>query len=223
MASTIDRTIDTEIRTKQPSRGYAWAGLAFVPAFLVGFILANSTPDTSTDTNATWIAWFNDRSHQVQGIAGAIILSVAGILLLAFVAGVGERLMAARQGAPVTHRFSQSAGVLAAGVLMISAVESAGIIGNIAFGSQPVPQDADIMRSNFGGVFVALIATLLMACFITGSTIMAKRLGLFGSAMTTFSYVMAFLLLFGVLWFPMIALPLWMLVASIALLRERAA
>jgi len=222
MAGNTEITESATPGATRSMKGPAWAGIAFAPVFVVGFIMAVSTPENDA-TDAKWISWYADKSHQVQTIVGAYLLIASALLFLVFAYGMQERVKTGRDGAPVLYRVFGGTAVLVSGLVMVSAVQLAGIMGNILFGSQPTPQNADVLRANIGIAAIALTTTITAAVFITCGAILARRAGVFGSGMFGFSIVAAVLLLFGVTFFPILALPIWVLVAGIVLLRNSTA
>jgi len=222
MASTSEVTRAEPPAATKGTSGPAWAGIAFGPLFVVGFIMAVNTPSNDA-SDATWISFYSQKSNQVQTIIGAYLLIVSALLFLVFALGMQQRVKAGRGGAPVLYQLLAGTAVLVSGLIMVSAVQLAGIMGNILFGSQPFPQNADVLRANTGIAGIALAATLTAAVFIACGAFLARRVGLFGTGMFAFSIVAAVLLFFAVAFFPMVALPIWVLVAGIALLRSSTA
>ena len=74
-----------------------WApalGVIGVIAWIVAFVTAGKTPDT-TDSDAKITAYFASHSHQVRQIIGFFIFVAGAALLLCFLANLRERLAAA--------------------------------------------------------------------------------------------------------------------------------
>ena len=96
-----------------------------------------------------------------------------------------------------------------------------GIAGNISFGGTPVPQ-ADLLRQNIGYSFVFVAGALIATVPIAVTATLASRIELFRTWQLWASYVLAFILVFAVIFTPMAALPVWVLGTSVVLLRRRA-
>jgi hypothetical protein len=78
-----------------------WApltGLLSVACSLVGVMLALNQPQDK-DSNAKIVAYFADHSHRVHGVAGFFVFLAGILLLLAFLAALRDRLLAA-EGQP---------------------------------------------------------------------------------------------------------------------------
>ena len=194
-----------------------WCGLAFAPAFVVGFLFALQVPD-NTDSDAVWQAWYADSGNRTGAIIGGYLLILSALLFLAFAAGLHGRLSGVAETTPVAYRLVSWTSVVVAVLIMVGAIQAIGIAGNLTFGGGPVPRDADILRQNLGYPFIGVTAAITAAVFIGAVAFASRRAGLFRPWLVVLSYVAAVLLLFAVIFFPLVALPLWVLVASIALL-----
>lgn len=201
--------------------GAGWAGIAFVPLFVVGMLMSMDSPDSNA-SDAKWVAWYAQRSHRVELLVGGYILVVAGLALIGFVAGLAQRLQAGATQSPVAYRLMGWAGPIAGVLIMVGAIQAAGVAGDISFGGQPVPHAADVLRSNLGFPFIGVAGALAGAVLVASATLVAKRLGFVASWLVWLGWIAAVALLFGVIFIPMIALPIWVLATSITLLRSGA-
>lgn len=207
--------------TAGTSRAYtAWAGIAFFVLFPVGFIFSSNDLDNS-DSDKKWHDWFADSGNRTANIIGIYLLVIAALLFVVFAAGLTERLRATAE-ATVAHRVATMSAAIFAVVTMIAAIQMGGISGNISFGDTPVPKDTDIMRQSLGYGTLALAGALTALVFILAVAALAKSSGLFPNWLVIVSYVAAVLLLGAVVFFPLAALPIWVLIVSIVLLRRRA-
>lgn len=196
-----------------------WAGIIFSVLFVVGFAMAAGQPDNDAVDQA-WVDWYADDANLQRTLVGAYLLIAAGFAFLVFAAGLLERVGGSREQSPVLHRVSWGVGLLASGFLMVAALQFAGIAGNITFGGAADVKNADLVRQNLGVATVLLVGAMAAAVFIACVATLARRSGLFGAAMTWFSYLVAVLLVLAVAFIPILALPIWALVAGIALLRK---
>ena len=199
----------------------AWAGIAFVPLFVLAAFMVEPGPDSQTASDAKLTAWYSDSSNRTVALIGAYLLIVSALTFLAFVAGLQERLRPARERFPIGYRLIGWTGPLTAGLFIVGAMEFVGIIGNISFGDTPIPQ-ADLLRQNIGYPFVFVAGALVAATLIAITATLAGRIGLFRTWHVWVSYVLALVLVFAVIFTPMAALPVWVLITSIVLLRRRA-
>lgn len=213
-------TAQFDMRTTPTARfrpAALWAGLAFVPVFVVGFIMALSSPE-ETANDATWLSWYADSGHRTGVLVGGYLLVLSALLFLIFAAGLHERLRDAAELTPVSHRLVGWSAAAVSGLIMVGAIQVVGVAGNLTFGSTPLPNNADVLRQNIGFPFIAVAAAFSAALFIAAVATAAKQVRLFRSWLIALSYVLAVVLLFGVIFFPLVALPLWVLITSIAML-----
>jgi hypothetical protein len=136
-----------------------------------------------------------------------------------FSAGLIERL---RNGVAVAASVARATAIAFAVCIMVGAVNLAGIAANIALGDVSVPKDADILRQNFGYGFLGVSSALAAAAFIAVVTALARQSGAFGKGLTWTGNVLAVIELAGVIFLPMAALPIWVLVVCVAMLRRPA-
>jgi hypothetical protein len=206
-------------RTVRPaSRFAAWAGVAFFVLFPVGVLFSSNDLDQN-DSDAKWRDWFADSGNRTANIIGIYALVIASILFVVFASGLLERLRSG-DGPSVAHRVAATTGTVFAGLSMVGAIQLGGISGNITFGNAPVPKDADIMRQTLGYGTVAVAGSLTAVAFIVAIALLARSTGLFPQWLVVVSYVAAVLLLGAVVFFPIAALPIWVLIVSIVLLRK---
>jgi len=199
---------------------FAWAGIAFFVLFPVGFIFSSNDLDNS-DSDAKWRDWYSDSGNRAANIIGIYLLVIAALLFVVFAAGLTERLRTTTAPS-IAHRVAVMSAAIFAVATMIAAIQMGGISGNISFGDTPVPKDADLMRQSLGYGTLALAGALTALVFILAVAALAKASGLFPNWLVIVSYVAAVLLLGAVVFFPLAALPIWVLIVSIVLLRRRA-
>jgi hypothetical protein len=197
-------------------------GILFLPVFVVGAIMALSSPD-SKDSDTKWRDWYADSGHRTQMLIGAYLLIVSALLFLAFTAGLRERLSVSLAPASAARWFLAATAIAFAALVMVGAIQTVGIAGNISFGDTPVPKDADLLRNNFGFPFIFVAGALSAAAFIATAGVIGRSVGLFPSWLKWLSFVAAVILIFAVIFLPMAALPIWVLIVSIILLRAPAA
>lgn len=198
------------------------SGVAFVVLFVVAFFIAGSSPDTSGSggTNAKIAAYLAKTSNFHHNIAALLMAFVALLLLACFfsalrdaITGFGEHTTSA------TLAFG--AGLLSLTLLLISTTMF--IVPVLAaHDARPAPLDPNIYRltqdcgfalwiaaGGFGGL--AIFAT--SAATFTGSV--------FPRWFAWFGVVCGILALLSFFFLPMFVYWLWILVASVMLLRPR--
>jgi hypothetical protein len=201
------------------ARTTAWAGIAFFPVFIVGILMGFGTPD-SKDSDAKWRSWFGDSGNRAQLIIGMYLLVIAAVLFLIFASGLLARL-GGPQAAFVPYRVAAATATAFAVLLMVGAVQLAVIAGNVSFGDLKVPNDADLMRHTSGPGLILIPGALSAAAFLVAAALLARSNGLFPNWLVILSYVFAVILIAAVIFLPLAALPIWVLIVSIVLLRGR--
>jgi hypothetical protein len=96
------------------------AGLVFGIGFFVTVLLAGSTPDADTSNAAqNYVDYWKDSTHQSHAMWAAFVLTYTVLVLVAFAAGLRDRLRAVDAG-PLPS-FVLAAGTVAAALLMAGA------------------------------------------------------------------------------------------------------
>ena len=219
MATSTSTTSGGDQKAAAPRSLLGWAGIAFAVLFVIGFIsssnsLKNDAPD------AEWLKWYANHGHLKGVLVGGYMMTIAAFAFLVLAAGLVERVREAGEASPVLNRVCWATGLLASGFMLLAAISLAGIAGDIVFGSSQNVETADLLRHNLGYAILFLTTALTAAVFIACVTTLARRAGVFGTAMTWFSYIVAVALAFAVVFLPILALPIWGLVTGIALLRK---
>ena len=194
-----------------------WTGIAFIVFFIGGIVVSSPPSDTASD--ATWVADYSTHGKQLGHIATGVSLVLAGLCLLVFITHIWARVAAARQPQRISPVPVVAAAVTAAcmsvgGVLMAA---SAGMVN----GGAPMPS-ADFLRfgNDVGFIMVAVPGMLATALCIGCIGVQARSAGVFGKRLLWLSLVVAVLLIPSLLFFPMLALLIWVLVVAVALLRD---
>src|SRR5437773_11621531 len=98
---TVESIANREGGTRMKQLWDRWApltGLLSVACSLVGVMLVLNQPQDK-DSDAKIVAYFANHSHRVQGVVGFFVFLAGILLLLAFLAALRERLLAA-EGQP---------------------------------------------------------------------------------------------------------------------------
>jgi hypothetical protein len=210
------------VRTER-GRRLLWGGIAgivFAVAFVVGVLLATDTPE-GDESNAEWRRYFADSGNRRMIIIGVFVLALAALAFLVFLGVLRERL---RSGATATSSVSTVA--FASGIAFVTMVAlfAAGvgaIPGSVEFGDNPLPPDANIMRTfESVGIGALLLFGAVTAGLLTVTTsIAARRVALFPRWLVIAGYVIGVIVILGGwLFIPMGLFVLWMLAVSIVLL-----
>jgi hypothetical protein len=210
------------------SRWERWgplAGIAFVVLFVVGFSL-NNIP-SADDSTAKIFSFYNDSGDRAQLIISSYVLWLAALFFFWFIAGLRARLLAV-EGAPGRlTSISFGGGLVFIAMLMAAAACFASIAGDITFGGDDFvgAQGARFLDGArfipelgfplllIGGAFAAI-------AMVDAASILIVRTGMLPSWIGYFGFVAAVGLLFAGFFLPILLFLLWVLFASVAMLRR---
>lgn len=205
------------------SRWAPLSGIAFVVLYIVGMIVSR-TPDSS-DPAETIAAYYPDsKSHRVSMIVAAYILIGGAMLFLWFLSGLRSRLRAAESDDHTLSTLAFSAGVVFVTMLSIGALCLAAVPGSMSFAENKVPTGADTIQAlNSIGYGAILIGAMLSAAvMIFTISVLTLRTGALPRWSAWVGFLAAIALLFAVIWIPQIALLIWTLCVSGAMLARPA-
>jgi hypothetical protein len=215
---TVTTVHESDVLTaSEPHPLMRWSpltGFAFVVLFVVGVVASSPPADGATD--AKWIAAYTGNANKAGHIVTGVCLALAGLCLLAFMTALWTRIVDARRPTRVSPLPIVAAGVAAA----CMAVGGVLMGGAISVMSAPTP-DANLLRlcNDIGFTMVGLGGMLAAALSVAAISAQARAANLFGRRMTAFGYVVAVILLAAVLFVPIVALLVWLVVAAIVSLR----
>lgn len=223
MSSAATADLAHVTRAANPARYARWtplSGIAFVVFFVAGIVA--SSPPSDTAPNAKWVASYTGHGNQLGHVLTGVFLVLAGLSFVSFVSVLWTRISEASRPAVVNPLPLVAAGVAAAcigagGVLMAAAA------GASLTGSAPVP-GPDLLRfSDAGGFTMVGVAGMLAAALtVVCVSVQARAAGIFGRRLTILGFVASVVLLASVFFIPIVALLVWMVAASVALLRAPA-
>lgn len=198
-----------------------WAplgGIIFVILLVIGVVLIGDHPDPdASDQEIT--TYLGDSDNHTRNIIGAYLWAVAGIAFLWFLTHLRGVLRAA-EGAPGTlSNLGFASGLAFTVLLMAGGAVIAAVAGAIEFRDAPIT-DVDLVRTLpqmgyammlLGGGFSALVLVLTASIISLQTGVLPPWLGWLG-------IIAAVVLLFAVIFLPMIALLIWVLAVSVVLL-----
>jgi hypothetical protein len=196
------------------SRQTSLAGFGFVVSFIAGLALVNN-PDTDSSP-ARFHAYYLDSGNRTQLIAAAGLLSVSALAWVLFAGGLRERLASEGAGRVVTAASAAGAALIGVTATLLAVIPVA-----MTTSSAPVP-GADIARFvpiagyvalTFFAMPMAALAVAAVSADVLRARLLPRWLGWSG-------LVAAVLLLASFAFFPMFALILWVLAASVTLGRR---
>jgi hypothetical protein len=207
----------------QQARRDLWtpiAGLLAAVTFVVGLILVSNSPDDS-DTDAQVLAWYTDHGHRVGNLIGAFMLAFCGLFVLWFVGGLRQRLRAAEGPGGRLANIALGGAAAFVSMLWIGASALGAVSAGQEFGSIPDLHTADVARYLGATGFVAILifGAFGAIAMIDAASIVVMRTGILPKWFAWLGFVAAIVLLFGVIFLPMIALPIWLLAASYVLFK----
>jgi hypothetical protein len=207
--------------SNQLSRWSPLGGIIFVILLVIGVGLIGDHPDP--DASEQEIAdYLGDSGAHTRNIIGAYLWVLAGIGFLWFLTGLRGALRAAEGAAGTLSNLGFGAGVVFTALLMAAGPAIAAVAAAIEFRDAPVA-DPDFVRVLpqmgygillLGGGFTAIVL-LLTTSAITLQT------GVFPQWLAWLGIVAAIVLLFAIIFLPMIALLIWVLAVSVVLLMQR--
>lgn len=197
------------------------AGVMAAVTFVVGALLLFNMPDSS-HSDARLIAWYADHGHQVANVVGVYVLAFCGLFLLWFASRLRDRLRPAEGGGRTLANVAFAGGVLFVGMLWLGASSLAAISGGELFGNAPPLRTADLSRFSPGYAAILIFAMFGAIALIGATSLLIMRSALLPRWLGRLGFVACFALLFAAVFLPMIALPIWLLAASVALFRTPA-
>ena len=218
----------TDIATERPpetaargadSRWGPLTGIAFVVFFLASVVV--STVPANDASNKAWVAAYTGHGHAAQHLATGVLLVFAALSLMSFLTLLWRRIAAARQPVAVSPLPLVAAGVSAA-CIAVGGVVMGSISGSILFSTLRVP-DADLLRfgNDLGFAMVGVGGMLAAALSVACLSVQARSAGVFGRKLTLLGLLVSVVLLGAVEFLPIAALLIWLVIASITLMRRR--
>ena len=218
MTAIITERFSETANQRAEARWGPLTGIAFVVFFAASVVVSTVPADNAS--NKDWIAAYTGHSHAARHLATGILLVLAALSLMSFLTILWARIVTTRRPATTSALPLVAAGVSAA-CIAVGGVLMGGISGAMLTGSAPVP-DADLLRVTndlgFGMVGVAgMLAAALAVAFLS---VQARSAEIFGRKLTIFGLVVALVLLGAIAFVPIVALLIWLVIASITLMRN---
>jgi hypothetical protein len=190
----------------------------------VGVAAVANSPD-SDDSDAKVLAWYAKHSHRVGVIVGVFVLMFFGLFLLWFASGLRERLRAAEGPGGRLTNVALGGALLCVGLVWVGAFALAAVPAGQSIGGEPAVSNADVARFlpqlGFGAI---LIGGMFGAIgLIDAASIVIWRTKVLPRWLAYLGFACGIVLLFGFVFLPMIALPVWLIATSVVLLRRPSA
>jgi hypothetical protein len=183
---------------------------------VVGVLFSFNSPD-SDKTDAQILAWYADHGHRMSNVIGGYLLAVCGLFILWFVAGLRQHLRAAEGPGGRLSSVALGGGIALTALLWVGAAAAISISGAKTFGGVPGPRTADVARfvPQIGYASILVFGMFAAIAMIDATSVAALRTGILPRWFAWLGFVCAVVLLFAVVFLPMIALPIWLLCASL--------
>jgi hypothetical protein len=196
------------------------AGILAAVTFVVGLAATANSPD-SDDSNAQIISWYADHGHRVGVIIGAFILAFCGLFLLWFAAGLRQRLRLAEGPDGRLANVALGGAILLVGLLWVGASALGAIPAGVSLGGSPDLTDADLGRflPSIGFGAILIFGMFGAIALIDATSIVIMRTGVLPRWLGWLGFVCGVILLFGAVFLPVIALPVWLIATSVVLFR----
>jgi hypothetical protein len=203
-------------------RWWFLSGVGFAVLLVAGFILSMGTyPEDSKAPDADWIKVISNSGDRTKIIVGAYVLCAAGLLFLWFASAIRTAFESEASSPSVLASVAATSGIVFVTLLLVGGLTLAAVPGSISFGGVPVPT-ADFVRqlTQLGTGILLAPGSLVAAIFVASTSRLGAVAGLFSRGVTVVGYIAAVLLVFGALFLPFLALPIWAIVVGISLARR---
>lgn len=199
-----------------------YAGIAFVVLAIIGILFLLDIPDA--DASDEDIAdYLGDGGRHARNIIGFYLCTLASLAFLWFLAGLRSRLHEA-EGMPGTlSALAFGAGLLFTGLFLVSAVSMVAVAGGIEFGDVPEDVNGDFVRMlpQFGFGLLLVGGGFSAIGLILATSVVVLDTGVLPSWVAWLGFLAALALVFAFIFIPIVALLVWVLAVSIALLMGR--
>jgi hypothetical protein len=193
------------------------AGIAAALTFIVGVIFVANSPD-SEDSGAEILDFYAKHSNRVGVIVGVYVLMFFGLFMLWFASGLRQRLRAAEGPDGRLANVAFGGALLCVGLIWVGAFALAAVPAGQSLGGAPL-SNADVARflPQMGFGLILLGGMFGAIALIDAASIVIYQTGVLPRWLAWLGFVCAVALLFGAVFLPMIALPIWLVATSIAL------
>ena len=190
------------------------SAVVFAVLFILGMLLSGMSSDTQDKTVDEILKDFDD--NKVAAVIAAYVLVVAALAFLPLAWAMTRKVEASLSA--MALQVARWTAVLFAATLMIGGILFAALAGAVEFGGEDAPPVEFIRYIPQIGYGIILIAgALTVAVFL----VIVSRAGQTGGALAQWfcilGYVAAVAMLVGVLFIPMLLLPIWAIAAAFQL------
>jgi hypothetical protein len=193
-------------------------GVLGVVLWVIAFAIGSGSPDT-TDSNAKIVAWYASSSNQHGQIAAFLLIVLGAMCSFAFLAGLRAHLARAEGGGASLAALAYGAGAAALVLLVTSVALFAAPAFLISDGGMSVFVPSSFRSFNDAGFEFWVAASAIAALTVWSTSILALRAGALPRWFGWVGVVLGIVQLLAIFFIPALAFWLWMLIASVLLLR----
>ena len=193
------------------------SGIVFAIAFVAGVIIGGNTPEYDAP-DAEWTEWFDDGGNRALQIVSLFLMVLAALAFVVFITGLVRRVRAEPTAHDGAAQIAHGGGLILAAAVAIGGVAINQISGAIEFGDLPTP-GVDILKAaeQLGYGLVLIVGGWFAALTVAAVSIAARGTTALPRWLVTAGFVASVILIFSVIWFPMVVLPLWVLAVAISI------
>ncbi|HEV2590386.1 MAG TPA: hypothetical protein VGU02_00705 [Gaiellaceae bacterium] len=196
-----------------------YTGVAYVAFFLASMAVSNPPADNAS--NEKWIHNYATHTEQIHHLATGLLLLLAGLSLMTFLVLLWRRVADALPAEP--SRLPVAAAGAAAALIGAGGMVMAYISGGELVGHYPLPS-VDLLRmsNDLGFALAGVAGSWAAGVAVATLSIQGYTAGVFGARMRAFGILTAVALLLAMLFIPIGALFLWVLIAAAMWIRRPA-
>ena len=201
-------------------RRAAIGSFVFAVLFTVPLIIAGKLP-TNEESDAEILPYFTHTKWQIAAFSGAILVAAAGLLFVWLLAYLYQRLRASSSEGAVLPVVVLLNGLLFVAMLFVGSAVFA-FIPVLAWGNSIPDPGVEIARivPQLGMIVFFFFGSLAASAFVATLSWGVSRTRILPLWLARCGYVASFILIFGVILVPTLALTIWMILLSIALARS---
>ncbi len=205
------------MRSATVGRWIPLSGIAYVVLFIIGFSLAEGSPQAS-DPDADFVSYYADSGNRTQEIAAFFLIVLAALALVKFVAHLRGRLKTVESEPHSLSTLVFGAGIASA-TLLIAAV-ALGISPSFTRAdSDQFTIDPDTIRLVGDTSYLLLVSSVMVASLlIAGTSLLAIRTAVLPTWLGWLGLLVAIATLFALFFIPILVLLAWVLVVSVVLI-----
>ena len=225
ISETSENLVNSELPANPPrQRWVGAAGLLMCAAFILSFVIAFGAPE-AIRSDEQILDWYLDSTNQLRFVLGTLVGALGGLALVVFI--VGLRRMLSEAGAPeALVEVAYVGGIVLVAMIAVGAAIGSSVAVTLTFSDQfTLEPDTARLVLTIGNIWIPAFAGVPGALFLGAASLASRRAGLLPSWLVWVGFVLTPL---AFLAFPGFAIntylvAVWILLASIVLLRRRPA